>query len=33
VVIQGKKAFNKLPSYEELRDKILEVLHAPKIKT
>lgn len=33
VVIQGKKAFNKLPSYEELRDKILEVLPAPKIKT
>jgi hypothetical protein len=33
VVIQGKKAFNKLPSYEELRDKILEVLHAPKVKT
>ncbi len=32
VVIQGKKAFGKLPTYEELRDRILEVLPAPKIK-
>ncbi len=32
VVIQGKKAFGKLPTYEELREKILEVLPAQQVK-
>jgi len=26
VIVQGKKAFNRLPSYDELREKILESL-------
>ena len=32
VLIQGKKVFNRLPSYEELREKILEVEVAPRIR-
>lgn len=31
VIIQGRKAFNKVPNYEELREKILEIAQAPKI--
>jgi len=32
VLIQGKKVFNRLPSYEELRGKILELAALPKIR-
>ncbi len=32
VLIQGKKVFNRVPSYEELREKILEVAVAPRIR-
>ncbi len=30
VIIQGKKVFDKLPSYDELRQKILESFSAPR---
>ncbi len=32
VIIQGKKAFNSLPTYAELRDRMLALLRAPSIK-
>ena len=32
VLIQGKKAFNRLPTYEELRHKILELLEVPTLR-
>ena len=32
VLIEGKKVFNRLPGYEELRQKILELADTPTIR-
>jgi len=32
VLIQGKKVFNRMPTYEELRLKVLEVLEVPTLR-
>lgn len=32
VIIQGKKVFDRIPKYEELREKILEALNTVKLK-